>query len=422
MKRLLLLTLLCLPTLLRGQAVDSTADARPRFRDHLTIGADVNTSYLLPYDDVYKNIMHNYVAGMVGANVQYRTTPRDANAYDAAWGFPTLEAGVIFAPMKHIKLWRKDGSSDYKSTFGDMLTLYAGFRRDLLRKNAWTLGYHAENGIGFAFQPYNKRTNVDNEIIGSTYNIFVAFGFFANYRLSSRWSVGLDLAFRHFSNGTLDRPNKGINAFGASVRANYDLEPAETHLPVKAKGLSGFKKYVYVDVLAGMSAKTLLDHYTINYWARDPSDPQYRSEHYPIYTAFTAAVAPMWRYGLRYASGLELDYTYAPYADKIKALDESRGQTEYSYSRHVLGIGLRHEAFFRHFSVSMAFGWYAFRKMGYTADIDERPYYEKIGVRYNFPFSGDRLFIGYNVKAHLNKADCMQLTLGWRFIPKKHIR
>jgi len=400
-------------------AADALPDTAVRSRlAPWSFGVSANVSGLLPMDDICKAIMHNYGCSLYGVYADYHTSAADGNAYDADFGYPTLEGGFLFGDYHHIRFFRDEPRLDYNSGMGYMLALYGGFRRDLFRSKSWALGYNFENGIGFCTRPYNTRTNADNEIIGSTYNIYLDIGFYAKYRFAKHWEAALGIDYKHFSNGALDRPNKGANTAGITARLNYYPEAFGDPEPVNPDVQEPFRKRFYVELSAGLAAKSLQDDWVINYWMRDPSDPKYRSSRFPVYGAFTAMVAPMYRYCRRYASGLELDYTYAPYASRIEELDHWRNLYQYKYSRHVLGIGFRHEVFFRHLSLAMGAGWYVFRRMGYTADVDEKPYYETIGLRYNFPFSGDRLFIGYNVKAHFTKADCMQVTLGWRFGPK----
>ena len=57
---------------------------------------------------------------------------------------------------------------------------------------------------------------------------------------------------------------------------------------------------------------------------------------------------------------------------------------------------------------------------GYYGKEKDGPLYQAIGVRYALPFTGDRLFIGYQIKAHLfSKADCTQFVLGYRFMDRR---
>ncbi|MBR1712438.1 MAG: acyloxyacyl hydrolase [Alloprevotella sp.] len=386
----------------------------PRYT--VSLSAAANASYLIPMDEQCRAIMHNYGTSFYALTAGFQAKEAEATDYDRDYGLPTLEVGLLLGDYSHIRLYRQSPRLPYDSGMGYAVAAYGAFRRDLFVSpgSRWRIGYALENGIGFCTHPYNTRRNADNEILGSTYAVYLGLGLYAAYRPAPQWEVGIGADYKHFSNSALDRPNKGANTIGLTARATYYLTPPDLLPRSQVRARASFRKYFYVDISAGFAAKSLQDDWVVNYWERSPDDPRYRSSHYPIYGAFTCAVAPMYRYSRRYASGIGFDYTYAPYADRLHASDLARDRYPYKYSRHVLGIGLRHEVYFRHLSLSMGLGWYALRRMGYTADVDEKPYYETIGLRYAFPFTQDRLYIGYNVKAHFTKADCFQLVLGWR--------
>lgn len=400
--------------------VDTLRIARKRFASHVALGLSGNVSYLLPKDEDCRAIMHNFGTSFYGLQFNYITSPLDGDRYDAALNYPTLQAGFLLGDYSHITLYRDQPRMPYNSRVGHVYTLYGGLTLYVLRHKQWSLGFDLDNGIGFVTHPYNKKNNADNELFGSTYSIYVNMGFLAKYQISPQWEIGAGIDFKHYSNGTLDRPNKGSNTLGVTFRANYYLEPVRDFQKAKAVRKASFqfepfKKYFYLDLNAGAGLKTLLDDWNDNYYNVPPTDPKYRSEHYPVYSSFTCMVAPMYRYSLTQATGIGLDYTYAKYASRLRDIDYEKGIGKYRYSRHVVGIGLRHEIFYHHFSLAVGAGWYAFRRMGYIADTDEGRFYQTAGLRYSFPFTHDALFLGYNVKSHhFSKADCMQFTIGWR--------
>lgn len=391
------------------------------FDSHVSLELSGNVSYLLPKDEECRAIMHNYATSFYGFQFNYNTSPLDGNRYDAALNYPTLQAGFLLGDYSHISLYRDKPRLLYNSRIGHVYTLYGGLTLYVVRHNRWRLGFDLDNGIAFVTHPYNKNNNADNELFGSTYAIYVNMGFLAKYRISPQWTLGAGIDFKHYSNGTLDRPNKGSNTVGLTLSADYSLQPIEDYKKNRGRSeicnrFEPFKRYVYWDLNAGIGVKTLLDDWNNNYFYRHPGDPKYRSEHYPVYSSFVCMLAPMYRYSLTQATGIGLDYTYAKFASRIRDIDKAKGIDKYRYSRHVLGISLRHEIFYHHFSLAVAAGWYAFRRMGYVADTDEGRFYQTAGLRYSFPFSRDAFFLGYNVKAHrFSKADCMQFTVGWRF-------
>ena len=397
----------------------ATNDEERTKRFNIGFSAEANFSGMIPLGPMGREISHNYALQYYTASVIFRRNGKRANGYDKDFRLPELEVGFLIGNTSHVRLYHDNPRMPYDSRLGTLFALYGGFRRDIVRTQRWRFGYALENGVGFTTKPYNRYNNADNEMLGATANIYIDMGLYAAYRITPQLEIGLGIDWKHFSNGALDRPNKGLNSAGVTMRANYYLEKPQDEICPEAYLNDDFRKGFYIDLSAGLAAKSLQDDWNINYSNRSADDPKYRSSHYPIYGAFTCQVAPMYRYCRRYASGIGIDYTYAPYASAIRQRDLYRELNNYTYSRHVVGVSLRHEVFFRHLSLQMGIGWYLHRKMGYTADVDEKPYYETIGVRYSFPFTDDRLYIGYNVKAHFAKADCTQIILGWKLYPTK---
>lgn len=391
------------------------ADSVSSLRRHAAVSVAANASYLIPKGDINKQILHSYGTSYFDLSMKWHTLHSDRNAYDAAFRYPDLQLGLLYGNFSHVHIWRPQRG--YESRIGHMITLYGGFHRHLAQRGRWAFGLNLQNGIAFCTDPYNDDTNRDNELIGSRLTLFVNLGLQLRCRVAPQWSLSLGADFKHFSNGQLARPNLGANTVGATLGATYDIEP-QPSVPqtVLARAASGgpqavaHPRFWYMELSASIIPKTLLEHFNL-----------YHTSHSPVHIAYSGMLAAMYRYRLHHASGIEADYTYAPYADAIRHLDEALSHPGYRYSRHVLGLGLRHEVFYKHWSLHIGCGTYLFRRMGYTASTYDKRLYQFLGLRYSFPFTHHRLFVGYNVKAHqFSKADCMQFALGWRFYGKKH--
>lgn len=396
------------------RAQEAMGDSALRIRDHIAVSFLGNGSYLIPKGDINKEILHSYGVGYYDVRMKWHTRQEDGNAYDAVFRYPDLQVGFLYGDLSHIRIWREQ--TGYESRIGHTFALYGGFQRKFIQRGRWTLSCDFQNGISYCTDPFNEHTNTDNELIGARLSLFVNIGVHAHYRLTPQWSLSLGVDFKHCSNGQLARPNLGTNTFGPTLGVSYDLEqqplePVRAPLDQPSKKMRSF----YFELSAGALPKVLLDHFTL-----------YHTSNNPMYVGYTSMLAAMYRYRLHHASGLEADYTYAPYADNIRELDIALAEKYYDksrlgfrYSRHVAGIGVRHEVFYKHVSLNLGLGVYVFRHMGYTAEVYESRLYQILGLRYSLPFTSDRLFLGYNVKAHkFSKADCLQFVLGWRFTKK----
>lgn len=402
----------------------SARDKSEKMR-RVSFGAAAGWAYLLGLDDYAQELIHSHRTLFYTLNAAYRALPGDSSLYDSAFGYPMLEGGFLLVDYSHIHLHMENRYTPYISGLGYMAAAYGAFRRDIVRSERFSLSYSLENGIGLSTRPYNRVDNIDNELIGSPVSVYFGLGLQGKCRVARHWELYASVDLKHFSNGALDRPNKGANTVGLSAGLRYYPVPEKLVFPVRNRQGKTFDKYFYCDISVGWAAKSLIDEWFLYYYMISPQDPRYRTSVFPVYSALTATVAPMFRYRLKYASGIGVDYMYMPYVDRLKEVDKEKGMKGLVYSPHSVGISLRHEVFYKRFSLYFSFGYYLFRKIGvessdfnkeqykYIPVEKEKPYYETLGLRYTIP-GLECVYIGYQVKAHLLKADCMALSVGIR--------
>ncbi len=351
-----------------------------------------------------------------GLSLSWKAKGDSINIYDRMWGRPTIEGGLIVGDFSRIQM--HDGTREqtkdvnYISGLGCMVTPYAGFRRSLLRTSVFDAGYKYENGIGISTRPYNIVDNVENELVGSRITVFVGLGLYASMRVSKHVSLGVDATFRHYSSGKVSQPNIGINTVDVGLKAAYTLQPDTVRRTPYERGFNnGFRKRLYADVSVSWCPQTVLDDWMYDW--RVP--PEKRRSSFDVYHAWTADIGVMWRYSRKYASGIGIDYTYFPFTDAIKVSEDTfyGCPMGYDFSPHVLGVSLRHEAFYKNVSMHMSVGWYLTRKLGNIADENQTPYYETIGLRWYMPFLAKRMYLGYSINACAFKANYFQFSLGY---------
>lgn len=414
MKRTLIAILLSVPILgaqadevYSLQCADTTkiAASTDSDRDFWGMSAAGNVSHLIHAGEYNKELLHSYGTSHYDLRLKWRPGARHATPFDRALGHPTMLMGLVYTDFSRVKIYRNDPAQRARIDY--LLSLYGGMQFDLVRKGRWTLGADLLHGVAYCPHPFNEHSNRDNEIIGSTLSIFVSGGVFAKYRFSPRWSASIGLDFKHFSNGTLDRPNLGANVIGPTLAVHYDFEKQnikEEKNQSSEAPKANFEKKFYVEAVVGLGLKSLIDHFSV-----------YQRKHNPLYGFSTTMLAPMYRYHLLHATGIGLDYTYADYVYKIRKYDQMRGLTGHKYSTHILGLSVRHEVFYRHLSLNVGVGVYLWNRTGHTAETEESRIYQNVGLRYSLPFTRDRLFLGYNIKAHrFQKVNCVQIFLGYR--------
>ena len=372
----------------------------------LGIGGSVGWSYLFPKGDHNQEVMKSNNVTFADVRLLYKSGSDDV--YESKWHNPVVEFGLLYGNFSNINI--QGPTTPYRGKVGHEIAVYAGLRYSFWRVGKWSMGTDLQNGIAYFSERFDENTNRDNWLIGSPLSVFIIAGLYLQYQFSEDWLLSLGADFKHVSNGTLARPNLGINTGGPflmlAYMPEYKRNKCNQRSAVSFQEDNSFhsKRGFYLEVSAGIAGSTLTEQFQT-----------FQKNHYTVYGSFLTQAALMYRSSALFASGVEIDYRYANYAPRLRYYDELAGYDYNKYSKNVFGVGAQIEVFYHNISLQGGVGIYLYRKLGHTTKSNGKSY-QTVGLRYNFPFSGNRLFIGYNVKAHnFSKADAMQIHIGYRF-------
>lgn len=347
----------------------------------------------------------------LAGELRYTPQPADGDPFAKDYNYPTFAVGFRYSFNHGTELQRVEKA--YNSVLGDVATLYGRFIRPVVRTRRFELAYYIGTGVGYSHKKYNKTDEVNNEFIGSIWNIYFTAGLQATYKMGREWALFGGLDFSHHSNGALWRPNKGTNYL--SPFAGVAFTPSARKRGLKSHAIVrpvDYPKGFFMEFSAGLGGKTLLEDWfnTQNH----PDNPHYRTTKFSLYGAFSFQADVLYRYARRWASGVGIDVFYSDYANKIARLDSEQGYTGEKHSPWSVGIAAKHEAYYGRFSARMGVGVYLYRHMGYAARVDEGPkwLYERVGLFYSFP-SLHNASIGFSVNAHATKADFTEIVVSY---------
>ena len=346
----------------------------------------------------------------------YQTHAGEHCSYAADYNYPTFTFGLLAADFNKVRLrYNPHGTRPigYDSRCGTSYVAYASFRRPFFRtRSGWSADYTFSNGIGYNTHIYDRFTNVDNIMLGSRLSVYFHVAFVLNYRCRQyEFFVGPE--FRHLSNGGVVRPNKGINKAGIEAGMRYYLQPYDsisferTKHPFKDKRI--YLNMAYSSGIRGSQGEWLYDANRYIWSKNDVDNIKYGQDGYTTCLYHLISADLMVRYARRYASGIGLDALYEPYNCNIETQVEGERPDRVKWS---LGLAAKHEVFFRRISMQIALGWYLSRPLNeYSNTADEYPFYERVGLRYNLPWLGNSISVGYNIYAHLTKAYGTELVI-----------
>ena len=349
----------------------------------------------------------------------YQTHAGEHCNYAADYNYPTFTFGLLAADFNKVRLrYNPHGTRPigYDSRCGTSYVAYASFRRPFFRTcSGWSADYTFSNGIGYNTHIYDRFTNVDNIMLTSRLSVYFHVAFALNYRYRQyEFFVGPE--FRHLSNGGVVRPNKGINKAGIEAGMRYYLQPYDsisferTKHPFKDKRI--YLNMAYSSGIRGAQGEWLYDANRYIWSKNDVDNIKYGQDGYTTCLYHLISADLMVRYARRYASGIGLDALYEPYNCDIETQVEGNRPDKVKWS---FGLAAKHEVFFRRISMQIALGWYLSRPLNeYSNTTEEYPFYERVGLRYNLPWLGNSLSVGYNIYAHLAKAYGTELVIDFK--------
>jgi hypothetical protein len=255
-------------------------------------------------------------------------------------------------------------------------------------------------GLGLAYltRYYDALTNPDNNAVGSNVNGTAQFKWQNQYSVNPNWKILFGLSFTHYSNGSSQQPNFGINIgaaqFGVKWQPNHINKQDYVHRDSSSKPAHRFG----VSMHAGM---TYVEPGVL------------RGPRYPFYFL---SVGGLYRTSKvnQVLFGLDFEYDKSTYywslhtATVFTKEDANAGASRWS-------VFVADEIFFGKFSFWAQTGYYLNNK---TALALTAVWYNKIGLRYHLPPIGrpqTRFFVGSYLKTHRIAAEYMGLGIGASF-------
>jgi len=249
------------------------------------------------------------------------------------------------------------------------------------------LFYTLGGGPAILTRPFDRETNYLNTAIGSHLNAHFRLGLGYSFtpRNSPRTSFRAGLQFNHYSNGSLFKPNLGLNlvtmGMGIVCFTGQSDSTQTDNPPVVIKHTGAWVPTLHVSV--GLRQRAVYD-----------------PRHYPVLALnanFNYSVSSRRMLG----PGIELNYDMLTESVLLDNLATA------SHSPFRMGIHLNQDLYFGNIILSLQAGVYLVNPKKSEGYI-----YDRIGFRYRFH---KNLMAGLMLKSHLSVADCFELSFGYRW-------
>ena len=269
----------------------------------------------------------------------------------------------------------------------------------ILRRTGWLAVFRLGTGLGYITRPYDAFANPAQNAIGSHWNNFTQFRLGVEARLSAHWRLQAGFCLNHFSNGSSELPNFGINLPSGFATLHWSPKTIrEADFARSPEPKRGGRRW------GGIATGGLaLVEYSI-----------FDGPRYPVWTAAGAAFYHFNKVN-RLLLGAEYEshrgvYYWGIRSGAFRQKDAARrGATR-------LALSLADEFLFGPLGVQVLAGIYLPGRQ--INQYVPSPWYSKLSLRYYFPpLMGTplRLHTGISLKAHKTTAEYISLNAGLVF-------
>lgn len=350
------------------------------------------------------------------AAVGFQTSPKDSCNFARAFGYPMISVGISVASMGDFKF------SDH-TKFPNLYSLFGSFERTLIRNRYSSFGYQLDFGLTYNPAKYDPVHNPGNNWLSSPVMAYFGAGAFAKWHISKRWEIGADVMFRHYSNGRLALPNEALNALGCGISARYRLMDYDYRKYSQPRRLKPeFTKGMQYAIVLGGGLHSCMAEW--NAYVETQADPAKKTDiHLKKHPKLSISLDALYRYSLRYASGLSLDVFYSSNMEELERSDRIVYGDELvdkspGYDPISIGVAFAQEVYWKNLAVHVSIGAYPYRHKGVNGpeaqkmgDRERGWHYEKAGIRYYMPRFGNT-FVGFAIKSHSIKAEYLEFSMG----------
>jgi len=375
------------------------------------------------------NIVKGNTTGF-GVSMEWQT---DGSAmWHQYYNFPSVGLSATFLNLGNPEM------------LGKLFTVYPYVQLPLARSEGLQVNVKAGAGVSFITKYYGNAdhiagtidrevANLDgavdtimygaNSAIGSMINVFLALGINAEYTFSEDFALSLGVMWNHASNGSIIKPNSGLNMINAYIGFAYI--PNSEMIRIVKRGLID-------DVPRRISFETAVAGGVRQLDWRD-------GKFYPAASLNFAAYYPLSNI---YKMGLGADLFFDGVYGYVNAPQIDMSKYNFTYiendkftNKLRAGVSWRHELMFGNFSAGLHLGVYLYNpiknlepynavvqnggkplKKGvfykYNVDEEDGWLFTRVVAKYYF---SDHVFAAIGLKTHLQKAEFIEWGLGYRF-------
>ncbi len=265
----------------------------------------------------------------------------------------------------------------------------------------------AEFGFGIAYdwQPFDPDSNPYNLVIGAGRSVYIDVGLKYTYKISQHLDISGQISFSHFSNGSTQQPNAGINLLAPRINLAYNFQDERPKF-IKRE-LPEFKAKYELTTSITYGSKSQV-YKVINPPSNSTKFDSLKRESFDVF-AFIATLNKQISYNSKIGLGAEVEYDPSlgvqyEYTNGVKKIIDSETSDKIR-----IGVFGQYSLVINRLEGLIGMGYYL---MGETAGSIKKMY-QRLGAKY---FIFNNFSAGLNLRFYdFSRADNMEFNIGYRF-------
>ena len=312
-----------------------------------------------------------------------------------AFNFPTYGVGIYAANFFNA------------SEIGTPSAIYGFFDWPFIRFKHSAISAEFGFGIAYDWEEFDPDTNPYNLAIGAGRSVYIDVGLKYTYQISKHLDLSGQISFSHFSNGSSQQPNAGINLMAPRINLAYNFQDERPDF-IKDE-LPKFKsKYELTTSLTYGSKSQVYD--VINPKSDGDKYDSLKRESFDVFAliaTFNKQVSYNSKIGLGaeigYDPSLGVQYEYNLNTDTKEIIDSETSD------KIRIGVFGQYSLVINKLEGLVGIGYYL---MGETPGSNKK-LYQRLGVHY---YIFDNFSAGLNLRFYdFSRADNMEFNIGYRF-------
>lgn len=315
-----------------------------------------------------------------GTELNFISQNRDSLYYNTAYGFPFKGVGISYTNLGNPKV------------LGHAFSAYSFIEFPLFDYNNTGIHLRIASGLSYITKKYDKITNPENVALGTNLCYYFNLGFNIFYNTGAKgWDIRLSPGLMHYSNGSIKKPNLGLNqlylSLSISKTLNENIDKKRTEY--LRENLSAHEFWIKGTI-------TSSDEYSHR--------PEGRGGGFPC---STIAFGYNYQYSKLGKIGISHDIFYN---SNLHYYFDTNWDTLIIFNEKVsdvlrVGLSIGHQLIYNRLELVTFAGIYYYNKIR-----PSDPFYTRIGVRY---YISDHIFLNLTLKAFGFKAQYIEPGIGF---------